>query len=127
MLQHEPTLAVPPKDCQWPTFAAADYQILVTIAVEIKPGDSRTSLARFAGQERLSREVVKGVIMMHVMKPISEILKKGLGRSELFGPGSQGLGVRLGNFVEIVRRGVFHRRFATRPPMNVKLEVRVRH
>src|SRR5688500_1387182 len=69
-------LAIIPIHTQASALAAADEQILVAIAIHIKPTDARSALAELMGQERLPRKIVISLFAVHVSEQMAHIFKE---------------------------------------------------
>jgi hypothetical protein len=62
---------------QWTSFPATNDQILTSILVQIPPGNTWTGLAEFAWQERLTGEIVVGLLVMAMGEQFTHVAKQG--------------------------------------------------
>src|SRR5262249_49285740 len=64
----------------FPSFPTAHDQSLVSVTVKVEPAYPRSSPAESSWQQRLSDEIVKWILVMHVMNGGADVLKEGLRR-----------------------------------------------
>ena len=72
----ETAVSVVVKTGQLSTFAAADNQILITVAIQITPRHSRPKLTQPLRQQGLSLEVVEGVFVVNVRYELTHVLEQ---------------------------------------------------
>jgi len=72
----QPASSVIAQDDAASGFAAADEQIVVAVAIHICPADSRSERAEFAGQERLTREIVEGRIHVDMFELGADVFEE---------------------------------------------------
>src|SRR5690349_13067872 len=53
----------------------ANGQVVPTVAIEVEPTDSWTRLAQLEGQEWLAFEIIKRVLMVHMIQELADIFE----------------------------------------------------